>query len=245
MSRRSHRPFPFLKLFAQAIHQKLYARGAEQHSSEVRQDVGTSKMVQTYKITITNASEVPRQFFLVHGVPSSESVADESAFDHAYQRSVKIMGDGTSSATFVLDDNYYAICGTKVGLSGGRPPVPGGFTISTDDSFTYPNKSNIYIGLGAIDPVTGNVVPVETFAAMPKTTSQIYPKPVYTVFTGRVKNDTTISEKEFGSLLRVDFSNATIREAIFTLDACNQYVPSPRMKSSGITYSVDDGANST
>lgn len=144
-------------------------------------------MVQTYKITITNASEVPRQFFLVHGVPSSESIADESAFDHAYQRSVKIMGDGTSSATFVLDDNYYAICGTKVGLSGGRPrvetsdsrpvrlgpngshemittidkdgvspawaptsgestAVPGGFSISTDDSFTYPNKSKLNHG---------------------------------------------------------------------------------------------------
>lgn len=70
-----------------------------------------------------------------------------------------------------------------------------------------PAAGNIYIGLGAIDPVTGNVVPVETFAAMPKTTSQIYPKPVYTVFTGRVKNDTTISEKEFGSVSHLGHLN--------------------------------------
>ncbi|KAK4185481.1 hypothetical protein QBC35DRAFT_516875 [Podospora australis] len=130
--------------------------------------------------------------------------------------------------------SYFVLKAAEDGLSpqrdqaasaGKTTEVPGAFTIETDSSFRYPNPSNSYFGIGAKDPSTDEVVPVQTYPAKPAEVSQLFPKPKYYIASGSNQPGSIIETMKIGN------------EATFTLDSKGQYVPGKMVTGSGIIWS--------
>ena len=99
---------------------------------------------------------------------------------------------------------------------------------------------NIFIGVGASDPKdSNNVIPVQTFRAEPNLNSMFFPKMKYYICTGEVQPGTVVDRTSFGSVLKVDFTGATIPKAVFTLDPNGNYVDDGDVnKQRGIQWEV-------
>ncbi|KAM0541340.1 hypothetical protein ACHAPJ_013288 [Fusarium lateritium] len=116
----------------------------------------------------------------------------------------------------------------------------GALTIRTDGSFSVLNPGNIYLGIGAKDPRSGEIVPVQTYKAQPNVFSQIFPKIKYYIAFGHFEPGAIVSMAELGQVLEVDFTGAPGHEATFTLDTNNNYKPDDKVAATGIKWRQGD-----
>ncbi|KAF5966208.1 hypothetical protein FBULB1_11754 [Fusarium bulbicola] len=114
----------------------------------------------------------------------------------------------------------------------------GAFTIRSDGSFTTYNESNIYFGVGAKDPKSGEIIPIQTYRARPNVVSQIFPRVKYYIAFGNYEPGSIIAMNQLGNVLEVDFTTAVPNMCTFTLDATNNYVPDAGIVNSGIKWRV-------
>lgn len=68
---------------------------------------------------------------------------------------------------------------------------------------------NIFIGVGGADPNTGKVVPLQTWAAEPSLTSELFPKVTYYLGTGTYTPGQFVDKKDIGKYLKIDFETAS------------------------------------
>ncbi|KXJ93587.1 hypothetical protein Micbo1qcDRAFT_194698 [Microdochium bolleyi] len=115
--------------------------------------------------------------------------------------------------------------------------TPGAFTIRTDSTFDVENPNKIYLGIGLKDASSGgDLVPIQAYEAQPNVLYQFSPRPRYCVAYGNYTVGTVVSMAELGNVLTVDFTGAPIREAEFTLDKHNNYVPDAGVETGGIKW---------
>ncbi|KAF5687278.1 hypothetical protein FCIRC_2407 [Fusarium circinatum] len=115
--------------------------------------------------------------------------------------------------------------------------APGAFTIRSDGSFNY-NESSTYFGVGAQDPRSGKIIPVQTYRAKPNVVSEIFPRSKYCIAFGDYEPGSVVNMNQLGNVLEVDFTNAVSNSCTFTLDASNNYVPDANLNNSGIHWRV-------
>lgn len=60
--------------------------------------------------------------------------------------------------------------------------------------------THIYFGAGARDPVSGRVIPVQTYLAKPNTLGQLFPKVKYYVDFGSYEPGSIIDLNELGNV---------------------------------------------
>jgi hypothetical protein len=105
------------------------------------------------------------------------------------------------------------------------------------DSSGFHPTGDIYFGIGAKDPKSGEVIPVQSYKAQPNVISQIFPKIKYYIAFGHYKPGSIVSLSELGAVLEVDFTGAPGHDATFVLNNTNSYVADPSMNSnSGIKW---------
>jgi hypothetical protein len=123
----------------------------------------------------------------------------------------------------------------KAAAAGKSVSTAGAFTIATDNKIKYPNAKNIYIGIGAKDPKSGNVVPIQTYIAKGGMNQQLFPKAVYYVCYGDYEPGTIVDRMGVGQVLTVDFTDASLKDAKFTLNNSGSYVDG-NVENSGIVW---------
>ncbi|KAF2825092.1 hypothetical protein CC86DRAFT_295274 [Ophiobolus disseminans] len=123
----------------------------------------------------------------------------------------------------------------KMAAMGKSVATAGAFTIATDNTIKYPNANDFYIGIGAKDPKSNDVVPIQTYVAKGGMNLKIYPKPIYHVCYGDYEPGTIVDRQGVGQVLTVDFSDASLRDAKFTLNNSGSYVDG-NVKNSGIVF---------
>jgi hypothetical protein len=77
---------------------------------------------------------------------------------------------------------------------------------------------NIFIGLGAIDPIKKTTIPVAVFKAQPGKDNTIRPHVTYYVGTGEYKPGTIIDVSTISKALEVDFTGKPQLDAVVTHD---------------------------
>lgn len=123
----------------------------------------------------------------------------------------------------------------QTAAAGKSVSTAGAFTIATDNTIKYPNANNIYIGIGAKDPKTGNVVPIQTYVAKGGMNQQLFPKAIYYVCYGDYEPGTIVDRQGVGQVLTVDFTDASLKDAKFTLNNSGVYVDG-NVENSGIVF---------
>jgi hypothetical protein len=114
----------------------------------------------------------------------------------------------------------------------------GAFTIRADGTFTTYNESNIYFGVGAKDPKSGDIIPIQSYRARPNVVSQIFPRVKYYIAFGNYEPGSIIAMNQLGNVLEVDFTTAVPNSCTFTLDSTNSYVPDANIVNSGIKWKI-------
>lgn len=72
-----------------------------------------------YTITIFNQSGIPQRFVLFHDMPKPANGPSGEVFTHVYQTSHMVESNDSSSMTFIMRDQYFAIYGTSTQGDGG------------------------------------------------------------------------------------------------------------------------------
>ncbi|KAK1995815.1 hypothetical protein LX36DRAFT_659223 [Colletotrichum falcatum] len=112
----------------------------------------------------------------------------------------------------------------------------GAFTVRTDGTFSVLNPGDIYFGIGAKDPKSGDIIPIQSYRAQPNVISQIFPRIKYYVAFGHYEPGTIVSMAELGQVLEIDFTGAPGHNALFTLDTNNNYEADPKVNQTGIKW---------
>jgi len=99
--------------------------------------------------------------------------------------------------------------------------TPGAFRINTSTGFAL--TDNLFIGLGAIDPVTQSTFPVAVFKAQANVNHLITPHPVYYVAMGDYNPGEIIDVSSFSDAVTVSFSGRNELGATVTHDAQGNY----------------------
>ncbi|EAW11704.1 uncharacterized protein ACLA_094030 [Aspergillus clavatus NRRL 1] len=102
---------------------------------------------------------------------------------------------------------------------------PNAYGISCDGTFEYPTETNIFIGMGARDPVTQGITPVATVPANPNYNFYFQPVVKYYIGTGDFDAGTVVNITEIGPVLTVDFTQSTENSVVFTQGPNNEYTP--------------------
>jgi hypothetical protein len=85
------------------------------------------------------------------------------------------------------------------------------------------NTANIFIGMGAQDPVTQGITPVATVPANPNSDFYFQPIVKYYIGTGEFEAGTVVNITEIGPVLSVDFTQTPETTAIYTQGSNNEY----------------------
>ncbi|KAJ3545789.1 hypothetical protein NM208_g2337 [Fusarium decemcellulare] len=227
-----------------------------------------------YQITIINKSNLDKQYLLFQTNPTQNEQPSSNVFLNVYQASAIVPGadnnGGTSSTTFKITKEWYAVNGTSpsplnanvtvtttqsepvtlggasnqgttlalttVNSDGNDPEFDdsktqstapnGSFVINTDSTFSFPNENNIFIGLGAPDPVESSlIVPVATIAALPSSSFTIWPHNKWFIGTGSFEPGTIIDIANVGVTQPVDFETGLPKQS-FTNNPNGTYTPS-------------------
>ncbi|KAF5622967.1 hypothetical protein F52700_10279 [Fusarium sp. NRRL 52700] len=115
--------------------------------------------------------------------------------------------------------------------------APGAFTIYCDGSFNY-NQNKHYFGVGARNPESGDIIPIQTYRTKPNALSQVFPRSKYYIAFGNYEPGSIVNMNELGNVLEVDFTTAVRNSCSFTLDANNNYVPDGNLDNYGIKWRV-------
>ncbi|GIJ82153.1 hypothetical protein Asppvi_000657 [Aspergillus pseudoviridinutans] len=102
---------------------------------------------------------------------------------------------------------------------------PNAFGIYCDGTFEYPTETNIFIGMGAPDPVSQDIIPVTTVPASPNTYFYFQPIVKYYIGTGEYEAGTVVNITEIGQVCPVDFTQLPEPTAIYTQGRDNEYYP--------------------
>ncbi|KAK0382585.1 hypothetical protein CLIM01_00050 [Colletotrichum limetticola] len=116
----------------------------------------------------------------------------------------------------------------------------GSFDLLTDNTFKSPNPNQTYVGCGAPDPRTGEVIPVKTWLAQPGVNSQVIPRPRYFIASGHFRPGVIVDMRSLGRVLTVDFAGAAIPSATFTLTNDGTYQPDGQVAVNGVKWSFGD-----
>ncbi|KAF7536254.1 hypothetical protein G7054_g4668 [Neopestalotiopsis clavispora] len=82
---------------------------------------------------------------------------------------------------------------------------------------------NIFFGVGARDPETGEVVPIQTYRAQPNFSAVLYPVVKYYIAFGNYEPGTIVNKAELGRVLSLDFTGISLNDVTFTLNDRNGY----------------------
>ncbi|KAK1505892.1 uncharacterized protein CCOS01_16582 [Colletotrichum costaricense] len=187
----------------------------------------------SFKITIKNKSNSDRAFLLFQDMPG----AAHTDFTMK-QQYCAIYGTSQATADGAIRVDTGDSVPAKLGPNGTLAVVTtGGFDLRADNTFKFPNPNEIYIGCGAPDPKTGEVIPIQTWLAQPGVTSQIFPKVIYYIAFGNFEPGVVVDRNTIGQVLKVDFSGAAIPNATFTLTNNGTYVPDDKVESNGVHWS--------
>ncbi|EHK22034.1 uncharacterized protein TRIVIDRAFT_91371 [Trichoderma virens Gv29-8] len=169
---------------------------------------------------------------------------------------VKISTSGSAKATLQSTPSSGAVNGSTFHLStiGGDGISPtfkateqtttaqGAFTIQSDGTFDVQNKGNIYLGVGATDPKTKTVIPIQTYKAQPNVTTVLYPVVKYYVAFGHYEPGTVVKKTEMGKVLILDFTGISLNDVTFTLNDHNEYIIDPALAESNLVWSTESFA---
>lgn len=81
------------------------------------------------------------------------------------------------------------------------------------------------------------MIPIQTYIATPGTNSQLFPKVRYYVCFGEYQPGMVVDRNMIGKVLQVDFTGASINDAVFTLSNNGAYEPDPSVKANGVKWS--------
>ncbi|CZR49392.1 uncharacterized protein FPRO_08867 [Fusarium proliferatum ET1] len=102
----------------------------------------------------------------------------------------------------------------------------GAFQIVADTTFRFPNGNNIFIGLGAPDPLdASNILPTASIAALPGVTETIWPHNKWYISTGSFEQGEIIDTQSLTTTpLEVDFE-AGLPKQTFTNNSDGTFTP--------------------
>lgn len=186
--------------------------------------------------------EMDSEFFAIYGTSSARDIGNVRVYTNN-SKSVKLGPDGSVAA---LTADGESPKWNDEFAKGKKTAAKGGFSIMTDDTFTFPNRSkfrlslshrifnavwltpslldNIYIGVGAKDPKNpGSVIPIQTYLAEPSLNSLLFPHLKYYICTGEFQPGIIVDRTTIGSSLKVDFTGASVTDAVFTVNPKGQY----------------------
>ncbi|KAL8788390.1 MAG: hypothetical protein Q9195_007308 [Heterodermia aff. obscurata] len=187
--------------------------------------------------------EMDSQFFAIYGTASANDIGNVRVYTSNSKR-VKLGPDGSVVALTADEKEEYPKWNDAFDKDK-KTAAEGGFSIVTDDKFKFPNKNNIYIGVGAKDPDNPtSVIPIQTYAAEPSLNSQLFPHLKYYICTGEFKPGIIVDRSTIGNSLKVDFTGAQVTDAFFTVNANGQYTDERGInKRNGIKWEVAQPGN--
>ncbi|CAG2011626.1 unnamed protein product [Fusarium graminearum] len=183
--------------------------------------------------------QISKEYFGVHGTNMASP-----------NERVKICTTGYSKATLQSTSSSGAVNGSTFYLStlnrDGVFPIfkhtaqtttaKQAFTIRTDEAFGYMVKDSIYLGVGATDPKTGRVIPIQTHKAEPNFTTVFYPQPRYYIRYGNFELGSVVKKFEMGRVLCLDFTGTSLKDVAFTLDEHDEYQIDPAKVESSFVW---------
>ncbi|KAK1523114.1 hypothetical protein CPAR01_13967 [Colletotrichum paranaense] len=176
-----------------------------------------------------------QQYYAIYG--TSQTTADGAIrVDTGDSVPAKLGPNGTLAVVTTVDHNGTDPTWDQSQMAN-TAQAKGGFDLRADNTFKFPNPNEIYIGCGAQDPKTGEVIPIQTWLAQPGVTSQIFPRVIYYIAFGNFEPGVVVDRNTIGQVLKVDFSGAAIPNATFTLTNNGTYVPDDKVESNGVHWS--------
>ncbi|KAI9741654.1 MAG: hypothetical protein M1834_000038 [Cirrosporium novae-zelandiae] len=125
------------------------------------------------------------------------------------------------------NDNSPRFVDAKVSVTSAL----GGFGITTDDSFSYPNERHFFVGVGGRDPTNGTkVVPTVVVEAHPNTAYTFYPKSIYWICSGTFEAGEIVDIKTITQKVEVDFSKE-FPDVAYTHNSFGDFVKQASRKS--------------
>ncbi|KAM0228904.1 hypothetical protein ACHAPO_010428 [Fusarium lateritium] len=204
-------------------------------------------MSDTYNITTKNRSQEPLSSLLFQSIPQPDQIPGKEVFSNVYQRAVNITGNDQANASFDISSQYLAIHGISNNTEDGKIKVetsdfrevklgPGGSRIylTTEDSNA---GGNMYFGVGARVPSTGEIIPVQTYKTRPQNITQVFPKVKYHIAFGDYEPESIIKLMTLGNVHTVDFTGCQAHSATFTLNDQNYFIADSEVNASDIRWS--------
>ncbi|EXF77488.1 hypothetical protein CFIO01_05683 [Colletotrichum fioriniae PJ7] len=176
-----------------------------------------------------------QQYFAIYGT-SQEDDDGSTRVDTTDSIPVMLGPGGTLAVVTTIDgDGTNPIWDQPIMSHGAQPR--GGFDLGTDNTFRFPSPNKIYVGCGASDPISGEVIPIQTWLAQPGLISQIFPRPRYYIAFGSYSPGAIVDKQAMGQVLMIDFTGAAIPSATFTLTNDGTYQPDDQVASNGVKWS--------
>ncbi|GIK03443.1 hypothetical protein Aspvir_007513 [Aspergillus viridinutans] len=167
------------------------------------------------------------EFFAVYGT-SPTPLGDKVRVTTGSAESVPLssgevppLNAGTTCVMTTTESEYP----TWATVSQTQKTEPNAYCISCDGSFNYPTQTNIFIGMGARDPESKDIIPVTTVPASPNTDFYFQPIVKYYIGTGNFEAGTVVNITEIGPVLTVDFTQLPEPSAVYTQGRDNEYTP--------------------
>ncbi|KAG5655637.1 hypothetical protein KAF25_009136 [Fusarium avenaceum] len=175
-----------------------------------------------------------QEYFAIIGTANKSDDGTHRVYTNEYLPT-KLGPGGTIAAVTTQDNNPM----WDVNAAAGKTlAVKGGFAIVTDNTFTTDDPNPFYVGVGARDPSSSDsVIPLQTWVAEPGLNTQVYPKPKYYICTGEYQPGMVIDPSLLANVLTVDFTNAVVPQAQFTLTNNGTYVPDSQVEVDGVKWS--------
>ncbi|RBR26458.1 uncharacterized protein FIESC28_00752 [Fusarium coffeatum] len=189
-----------------------------------------AKIVDDAQVTFQISSDV----YAIHGTSnkSQDGVVEVKTSDYM---EVKLGPNG--SRCYLTTENSYGRV-SKFEKEDYSTQAEGAFIISSDKTFHYSKPTNMYFGVGAKIPSTGEIIPVQTYKTIPDVIAQVYPRARYYVAFGDYQPGSIVERRALGYVLSIDFSGCEEHNATFILDDEHDYIADPVMYKSNIVWSV-------
>lgn len=93
--------------------------------------------------------------------------------------------------------------------------------------------------MGATDPKTGHVIPIQTCRTRPNFATVLYPVTRYSICYGHLEPGSVMKGSEMGRVLCLDFTGSSLNYITFTLDEHDEYEIDPVLAESNFVWKTE------
>ncbi|KXH40656.1 hypothetical protein CSIM01_06917 [Colletotrichum simmondsii] len=176
-----------------------------------------------------------QQYYAIHGT-SSETDDGSIRVNVSDSVPARLGPNGTIASVTTVDGDGTDPTWDRSQMAN-TTETKGSFELRADNTFNSPNHNQTYMGCGAPDPWTGEVIAVTTWLVQPGVTSQMIPRPKYFIALGHFLPGVIVDRRSLGRVLTVDFAGAAIPSATFTLTPDGTYQPDGQVAANGVKWS--------